>query len=97
MTTMEPGFPGFGGAQWVADEVMDAEMFLCELIVEEIRNDPGVGSAEIVVSVQNAVIILQGRVADARTHVAVLRRARGIPGVLDVRDRLVVDGDLGPR
>jgi osmotically-inducible protein OsmY len=96
MTAIEPEPSETGGAQWIADEVMDAEIFLSELVVRELRSAPSVGSADIVVTVENAVIILHGRVAGPGTHSAVLRRVRAIPGVFDVCDRLTVDDAPGP-
>jgi hypothetical protein len=73
-----------GATRWIADEVVDAELFLAGLITDGIRDDPDVRAQDIVVTVQNGVVILGGRVPDDRTRDAALRRARGIPGVFDV-------------
>jgi hypothetical protein len=77
-----------GELHWIAEEVIDAEIFLASLINDEIRQDRG--SGDVIVTVQNPLIILSGRVPDAATREAVLRRARGVPGVYDVCDRITV-------
>jgi osmotically-inducible protein OsmY len=78
------------GVDWVAQEVMDAELFLAALIVDGIRQDPGVPAGDLWVEVQNGVVILRGTLHSAEAHEAALRRARGIPGVFDVCDMLTI-------
>ncbi|MEV6489073.1 BON domain-containing protein [Actinoplanes sp. NPDC051633] len=79
--------------EWIADEVVDADRFLADLITAGIRNDPGVRAGRIWVTVQNAVIILEGYVVNHETRDAALRTARAIPGVFDVCDRLGIEAD----
>ena len=82
--------------QWIADEVIDAELFLADLITTEFHHDPRVPAADLRVTVQNGVIILHGRVPTAEARAAALRRARNIPGVFDVCCTLAVDNEAQP-
>jgi hypothetical protein len=78
---------------WVADEVIDAEEFLTNLIAEEMIRDPDVRAGRMVVMVQNGVVILQGYVDTDDTRSAAVRRAWATPGVFDVCNMLTVARD----
>lgn len=81
---------------WLAEEVVDAEVFLARLIVDELVRDPQVRAGHVVVTVQNGVVILAGQVDDPGTRTAAVRRAWAVPGVFDVCNRLAVGRSDGP-
>jgi hypothetical protein len=75
---------------WLAEEVVDAELFLARLVVDELVRDRQIRAGHVVVTVQNGVVILEGQVDDPQTQAAAARRAWAIPGVFDVSNRLTV-------
>jgi hypothetical protein len=82
---------GPGPWDWVADEVLDAENFLSHRVVDEVNQDPLVSGGQMVVTVQNGVVILEGYADTAETREAAVRRAWATPGVFDVCNMLTVD------
>ncbi|GAA3347070.1 hypothetical protein GCM10020358_60470 [Amorphoplanes nipponensis] len=84
---------GQGPGDRIADEVLEAENFLSHLVADEINQDPQVGSGQMVVTVQNGVVILEGCADTAETREAAVRRAWATPGVFDVCNMLAVGPD----
>jgi hypothetical protein len=82
---------GHGTGDWVADEVLAAENFLSHLVADEMNQDPELSGGQMVVTVQNGVVILEGYADTSETREAAVRRAWATPGVFDVCNMLTVD------
>ena len=62
---------------------------LAHQVADRIGDDPAMGGAQPEVSVQNRVVILEGRIDSAAAKEAAGRQAWSTPGVYDVCNRLI--------
>lgn len=53
---------------WVADEVLDAESFLSRLVADQLNLDPEIRGGQMIVTVQNGVVMLEGYADTADTR-----------------------------
>ena len=66
----------------------DADIELARQVGERLMGDPEITGGHVRITVQNRVVILQGRVPTAEAKAAAGRQAWSTPGVFDVNNRL---------
>lgn len=67
----------------------EADELLARRVADRFVNDPDLRSGHVVITVQNRVVILKGRVDSPVAKDAASRQAWATPGVFDVCNRLL--------
>ena len=85
-----------GGADWISR--LSADEWLVERTARALAGDPLVHGRRLEIEVQNAVVILLGKLASADAREAAGRRVWSVEGVRDVCNRLtMIEADAGGR
>jgi len=64
---------------------------LAHLVADRLIAEPAIRGGQLVITVQNRVVILDGRIDSTEAKAAASRQAWSTPGVYDVCNRLVAD------